>query len=167
MFNLVNSDSFIIYYTIIYFQSIRLDKVSPSIGPLSGGTVLAITGNNLNIGNNIRVFLDNFSCAVNTTHSSNTRLNCVTSSAFEPQPINTLRLIIDGSNKTLINPFTYRIDPTIAEIKPLISFLSGGRMITIHGTNFDIIQKPEMFIYVDSNFDHPINKSVSILYYYN
>lgn len=76
-----------------------------------------------------------------------------------------MRLIIDGSNKTLLNPFTYRNDPTIAEIKPLISFLSGGRMITIHGTNFDIIQKPEMFIYVDSNFDHPINKSVSFLFY--
>lgn len=75
-----------------------------------------------------------------------------------------MHLIIDGSNRTLAKPFTYKNDPTVAEIKPLISFLSGGRMITVHGTNFDIIQKPEMVIYVDSNFNNPINKTVRIYY---
>lgn len=128
--------------------------------------MLAISGYNLNIGSSVTAFLDNLSCAVNTTHASSTRLTCITSAANEPQSINSMRLIIDGSNRTIPKPFTYRSDPTIAEIKPLISFVSGGRTIIIHGTNFDIIQKPEMVIYIDSDFANPINKSVSIPFYF-
>lgn len=136
------------------------------MGPQSGGTLLAISGHNLNIGSSVTAFLDNFPCTVNTTHASSTRLTCVTSAANRPQMVvNAMHLIIDGSNRTLEKPFTYRSDPTVAEIKPLISFLSGGRMITVHGTNFDIIQKPEMVIYVDPDFTHPINKTVSIMFF--
>lgn len=135
--------------------------MTPIVGPQSGGTLLAISGNNLNIGSSVTAFLDHFPCTVNTTHASSSRLTCKTSAANRPQTINTLNLVIDGSNRTLTKPFTYKSDPTVAEIKPLISFLSGGRMITVHGTNFDIIQKPEMVIYVDSDFTHPINKTVS------
>lgn len=109
-------------------------------------------------------FLDNFPCKVNTTHASSTRLTCISSAATKPQTINAMHLMIDGSNRSLAKPFTYKSDPTIAEIKPLISFLSGGRMITVHGTNFDIIQKPEMVVYVDSDFFRPINKTVSVIF---
>lgn len=152
------------FYTCDLFQNVKLDKVTPVMGPQSGGTLLAISGFNLNIGSSVTAFLDNFQCTVNTTHASSTRLTCVTSAANRPQTVNAMHLIIDGSNRTLAKPFTYRSDPTVAEIKPLISFLSGGRMITVHGTNFDIIQKPEMVIYVDSDFNHPINKTVSSIY---
>ncbi|KAE9543414.1 hypothetical protein AGLY_002214 [Aphis glycines] len=145
------------------YKSVKLDKVTPGMGPQSGGTLLAISGHNLNIGSSVTAFLDNFPCTVNTTHASSTRLTCVTSAANRPLTVNSMHLIIDGSNRTLAKPFTYRSDPTVAEIKPLISFLSGGRMITVHGTNFDIIQKPEMVIYVDSDFIHPINKTECIV----
>lgn len=151
-----------LYNTYYILQSVKLDKVTPSMGPQSGGTLLAISGHNLNIGSSVTAFLDNFPCTVNTTHASSTRLTCVTSAANRPLTVNSMHLIIDGSNRTLSKPFTYRSDPTVAEIKPLISFLSGGRMITVHGTNFDIIQKPEMVIYIDSDFIHPINKTVSV-----
>ncbi|XP_050527512.1 plexin-B [Daktulosphaira vitifoliae] len=145
------------------YKNVKLEKVTPIIGPQSGGTILAISGHNLNIGSLINAFLDTFPCTVNTTHASSSRLTCVTSSADRPKTISAMHLIIDGSNRTLSKPFTYRSDPTIAEIKPLISFLSGGRMITVHGTNFDIIQKPEMVIYIDSETFHPINKTECIV----
>ncbi|XP_050438453.1 plexin-B [Adelges cooleyi] len=145
------------------YKSVKLEKVAPVVGPQSGGTVLAIRGHNLNIGSSITAYLDNFPCLVNSTHASSTRLTCVTSSADRPKTITTMHLIIDGSNRTLAKPFTYRSDPTVAEIKPLISFLSGGRMITVHGTNFDIIQKPEMVIYMDSEFIHPVNKTECVV----
>lgn len=146
---------------VFVLQSVKLDKVTPSVGPQSGGTLLAISGHNLNIGSSVTAYLDKFPCTVNTTHVSSTRLTCVTSAANRPLTVNAMHLIIDGSNRSLAKPFIYHSDPTVAEIKPLISFLSGGRMITVHGTNFDIIQKPEMVIYTDSNFNHPINKTVS------
>lgn len=140
--------------------------MTPALGPQSGGTLLAISGHNLNIGSSVFAYLDHLPCVVNTTHASSSRLTCVTSAANRPFTVNTMHLIIDGSNRTLGKPFVYRGDPTVAEIKPLISFVSGGRMITVHGTNFDIIQKPEMIIYVDSNFNYPINKTVSILFFF-
>lgn len=43
--------------------------------------------------------------------------------------------------------FHYMNDPTIIEIKPLKSFASGGRMITVHGTNIHAVQSPEMVVY--------------------
>jgi len=107
-------------------QNVKLDKISPVVGPQSGGTILAINGFNLNIGSTVFAYLDQFPCMVNTTHASSTRLTCVTSAANRTQTINAMYLIIDGSNRTLVNPFTYRSDPTVAEIKPLITFLSGG-----------------------------------------
>lgn len=40
--------------------------------------------------------------------------------------------------------YNYTVDPRIMQIKPLKSFASGGRMVTVHGTNLDAIQKPEI-----------------------
>lgn len=68
--------------------------------------------------------------------------------------------MIDGANRTLFKPYVYKQDPTILEIKPLRSFVSGGRMITVHGTNLNIIQKPEMIVYSESS-STIINKTVS------
>ncbi len=35
------------------------------------------------------------------------------------------------------------------EVKPLRSFASGGRLLSVHGTNLDSIQKPQMAVYMD------------------
>lgn len=43
------------------------------------------------------------------------------------------------------------------QIKPLKSFTSGGRMITVHGTNLDSIQKPELEVFFDNQL---VNKSI-------
>lgn len=40
--------------------------------------------------------------------------------------------------------YNYTVDPKIMQIKPLKSFKSGGRMITVHGTNLHTIQNPQM-----------------------
>uniref|UniRef100_A0A146MHQ7 Plexin-B n=2 Tax=Lygus hesperus TaxID=30085 RepID=A0A146MHQ7_LYGHE len=133
------------------YKDIKLGSVSPTSGPKSGGTHLAITGQYLNIGSNIHVFLDDLPCVVNASQTSSSRLLCVTSQAPRPQAVSRLTLMIDGANRTLPKPYTYKQDPTILEIKPLRSFVSGGRMIAVHGTNLHIIQKPEMIVYADSS----------------
>ncbi|KAI5694542.1 hypothetical protein M8J75_000766 [Diaphorina citri] len=133
------------------FKSIVLKDVIPALGPVSGGTVLSITGENLNIGSHIKVYLDELVCHVNITQSSSRRITCVTTRSIVPRTVNKLIVSIDGANRTLLNePFIYKSDPTISEIKPSISFASGGRLIRVHGTNFDTIQKPEMFVFVDT-----------------
>lgn len=52
--------------------------------------------------------------------------------------------------------FNYTSDPTIMEIKPLRSFASGGRMITVHGSNLDSIQKPELEVLLN---DELVNRT--------
>nr|CAD7441811.1 unnamed protein product [Timema bartmani] len=127
------------------YKDIQLVGVFPQLGPQSGGTQLAITGQYLNIGSTITAYLDDLPCFVNSTQASSSRLTCITSRSGGPHRIRKLTLCIDGANRTLEgNPFNYTMDPTIMEIKPLKSFVSGGRMITVHGTNLDTILKPEM-----------------------
>lgn len=131
------------------------------MGPQSGGTQLAISGQYLNIGSTVRAWLDELPCRVNATQASSSRLTCITSRGQSARSIQRLTLAIDGANRTLSgNPFNYTVDPTIMEVKPLRSFASGGRMITVHGTNLDTIQKPEMVVYLDDD-PNPINRSVS------
>jgi len=138
-----------------------LEGLYPPMGPESGGTQLAITGHYLNIGSSVAAFLDESPCQVNMTQASSSRITCVTSKSSSPRQISRLTLTIDGANRTLEgNCFNYTQDPTIMEIKPLKSFASGGRMITVHGTNLDSIQKPEMVVFNDENDPMPINKTV-------
>jgi plexin A len=146
----------------VYFsyKDIRLMDLQPSVGPQSGGTRLAITGQYLNIGSTISAYLDELPCHVNATQASSTRLTCVTSKSGRVRKISRLTLSIDGANRTLQgNPYNYTHDPTIMEIKPLSSFASGGRMITVHGTNLDTIQKPQMIVYQEKE-GVPINRTV-------
>lgn len=146
-------------------QSVKLEGVTPMIGPVSGGTQLAITGQHLNIGSHVSAYLDELPCLVNITQASSTRITCITSRSHAPRPINVLTVSIDGANRTLASrPFIFKADPTILEIKPLMSFISGGRMITVHGTNLDTIQKPEMVVFVES-INNPINKTVRYLHF--
>ncbi|XP_058804816.1 LOW QUALITY PROTEIN: plexin-B [Phymastichus coffea] len=146
----------------VYFsyKDIRLTGLYPGVGPQSGGTRLAITGQYLNIGSAISAYLDELPCQVNATQASSTRLTCVSSRAGRMRRISRLTLSIDGANRTLHgDPYNYTHDPTIMEIKPLSSFASGGRMITVHGTNLDTIQRPEMVVYLDKDAE-PINRTV-------
>lgn len=147
--------------TIKYsYKDIQLYDIYPKLGPLSGGTHLSVIGEHLNIGTNVRVFLDELECAVQDRNSSVTmqRIQCIT----PPSPnglrqINRLELLIDGANRSFTctpeppethkcSIYNYTHDPQILQIKPLRSFSSGGRMITVHGTNLHIIQRPEIVV---------------------
>ncbi|XP_043657313.1 plexin-B [Drosophila teissieri] len=46
--------------------------------------------------------------------------------------------------------FNYTQDPRIMQIKPLRSFVSGGRVLTVHGIYLNSIQKPELEVFYDN-----------------
>ncbi|KPI93963.1 Plexin-B [Papilio xuthus] len=145
------------------YKNIKLQGIYPGLGPMSGGTQLAIGGQHLNIGSAVSAFLDELPCAVNKTQTSNSRLICVTPKANTPRVIHTLTVVIDNANRTLYGDlFNYTADPTIMEIKPLKSFVSGGRMITVHGTNLHTIQKPLMKLYYGNEIS-PINFTACVV----
>ncbi|ODM99641.1 Plexin-B [Orchesella cincta] len=143
------------------YKNIRVTGVTPNKGPKSGGTQLTIMGSYLNIGSSIRVQLKDYPCHVNATHSSSSRITCTTSAASLNESIGRLQVIVDNAVRVLEEGFLYRYmpDPTIIEIKPLKSFVSGGRMITVHGTNFDAIQSPEMIVYFDQHTQTIVNRT--------
>lgn len=152
------------------YKDFQLERVSPKFGPMSGGTELTIYGKNLNIGSSIIAYLDDYICHINTTETTSNSLKCLTTHARSVEQIRTLTLIIDLANRTLqcnhqtrdsrvdmshfnINSqngqcsiYNYTADPKIMQIKPLKSFKSGGRMITIHGTNIHTVQRPQMSV---------------------
>ncbi|KAH8398914.1 hypothetical protein KR222_011678, partial [Zaprionus bogoriensis] len=168
-----------------HFKDVQLSGLYPTIGPKSGGTQLSLLGKYLNIGSNIRAFLDEYECDINVTHASSSRLSCTTSAATQPEPIRTLRLFVDGANRTYscsdthfksslsygsyyYNPpvplpcsiFNYTQDPRIMQIKPLRSFVSGGRILTVHGMYLDSIQNPELEVFFEND---RVNKTACIV----
>ena len=129
--------------------------VWPSKGPVSGGTVLSVTGRFLNVGSHVSAYLDALPCHVNKTQSSSHRLVCVTSRDMAEaiakdhpngRTVDRLLVKVDGAARVLPTPFTYTPDPKVHELKPLKSPWSGGRMMTVHGTNLDAIQAPRMTV---------------------
>lgn len=142
------------------YKNIKLEGLHPQIGPQSGGTKLSIIGRYLNIGSKIYASLDSYECLINVTQASSSRLTCITSPSRKPEMIKNLYLKIDGANRTFscfnCSIFNYTSDPKIMQIKPLKSFSTGGRMITVHGTNLNSIQKPEIEVWLN---DERVNKS--------
>ena len=138
----------------------------PTIGPISGGTILAISGRYLNVGSNIQAYLDQLPCHVNKTQSSSHRLLCVTSRGIPsdgneslrlPRKIRNLVVTVDGARRTLPMPFTYLPDPKVLEMKPMRSPWSGGRILTVHGSNLNAIQAPKVIVLFQ---DHILNSSL-------
>ncbi|XP_047736216.1 plexin-B isoform X3 [Hyalella azteca] len=138
------------------YTNISVSGVWPSMGPVSGGTTLSISGRFLNVGSEVTAFLDDLPCIANKTQSSSQRLVCVTSATQlpgsngagggYPLQVRTLTVKLDGATRVLTTPFTYTPDPSIVDIKPLRSTWDGGRMITVHGSHLNSIQSPRITV---------------------
>lgn len=151
------STLFLFKFSSTLFQNIEIKEVWPKQGPMSGGTVLSVSGHSLNVGSNISATLDDLPCEVNKTQSSSQRLVCITSRAgvsastdvstsHSLKYISSLVVTIDNAQRVLPLPFTYTPDPRVLELKPLRSPWSGGRMITVHGSYLDAVQSPQITI---------------------
>ena len=119
-----------------------MDGVTPKQGPVSGGTLIAIEGVNLNIGSSILVYLDSQPCQVNLSQVSSSRLTCRTPPASQTGPVSELILIVDDARRPLALPYPYPPDPAILEVRPKWSPVSGGRLLTVHGTNLHTVSQP-------------------------
>ncbi|XP_068214934.1 plexin-B isoform X1 [Palaemon carinicauda] len=151
------------------YTNVTVTGVDPPRGPVSGGTVLSISGRFLNVGSHVSAALDGLPCIVNKTQSSSHRLVCVTSRGSDvaidgvikesgevPSKVRTLTVSVDGAHRTLASPFTFTPDPRVLELKPLRSPWGGGRLITVHGTYLDAIQAPKITVLL---YDRVLNSS--------
>ncbi|MFM7259782.1 MAG: IPT/TIG domain-containing protein, partial [bacterium] len=113
-----------------YLPVPTIATVSPSAGPLAGGTTLTITGTNLTGATSVKV--GTVACTLVTVVSS-TELTARTASGTAG--LKSVSVTTGGGVATMAGAFTYAAVPTIASVSPAAGPLAGGTTITVTGTN--------------------------------
>ncbi|KAI6187233.1 hypothetical protein M3Y98_00220500 [Aphelenchoides besseyi] len=138
-----------------HFREPMVQSFYPRFGPKSGGTVLTLKGENLDVGANATVWLDEMECKlIDEKPRQSNELKCETARSDGPKQIKAIRLQIDDTTRVLNSHFDYRSDPSIESISPLVSIESGGRRLIVEGLNLDSILTARLFLFsdVDSEF---------------
>jgi hypothetical protein len=105
--------------------------IKPAEGPVTGGTVVTITGTNL--GKAVAV---KFGSIAATTASCNAT-ECSATSPAGTGTVNVTVTTLGGTSAaTTPGRFSYVAAPTVAGIKPKEGPVTGGTLVTVTGTNF-------------------------------
>ncbi|XP_070582228.1 plexin-B-like [Ptychodera flava] len=114
-------------------------SITPSVGPVSGGTEINITGPNVNV-DVLSVFIAGRPCNIRDQEMKN-RTICYTPRVDEPIE-SAITMVYKNGNLTSDRVFSYKPDPEIYAITPLKQFQMGGQKQTIRGENLNIIGRP-------------------------
>ncbi|XP_060592222.1 plexin-A1-like isoform X2 [Ruditapes philippinarum] len=150
---LPNRDAVNFHQKFIY-KDPNIMNIKPSIGPVSGGSMITIYGENLDTGREITASIGKQECVILRSMVTNNIAFCETNAVITsdkiPQPF---RMFFDGYEEKNMNVnFQFLPDPTVLNMRPLHSYLSGGRRITVAGTNLHTIQQPQLYaVYTDTN----------------
>ncbi|TMS39516.1 hypothetical protein L596_006026 [Steinernema carpocapsae] len=128
------------------FASPSVESISPTFGPVSGGTKITVRGRNLNIGSNTSVLLDDLPCEILPESNSTRSVVCVTSPSSKVRVTRSLKIQIDNYEQTINTKYSYRPDPIVRSIDPTASFESGGRLVTVMGQNLDSVKFARMYL---------------------
>lgn len=104
--------------------------VTPIIGSSAGGTVLSITGSNFD---RPTVSVGTIPCTI--TAKNSTSITCTTGAGTAGRTYVRVQNV-DGNGVTVMNAYTYILNPRPATVTPSFSVPGGGATITIDGTNF-------------------------------
>lgn len=130
-----------------HYLDYSLTDFTPTKGAASGGSLVRISGTNLNIGTRVQAFFDEVPCTVDERHRSSSTILCSTGGVGQERVTQNLTVIIDGAQRRLLRPFFYTPDPIVHDIKPLTTFAAGGRIITVHGEYLNSVTKAELLVY--------------------
>ena len=146
------------------YRNPQIEQVFPLYGPKAGGTTIELRGRHLRTGNAQQVLLDSLECDV--TARTDSRFTCVTRSlsTVTVTPLSVHMLYDDGVRRfaPTTDTFTYRNNPLITQIQPLNVFLAGGRIITVTGSDLDVVQTPQMVM--TRSGDSPLPPMVSFFF---
>ncbi|XP_053325868.1 plexin-D1 [Spea bombifrons] len=129
------------------FMMPEVYSITPNFGAEAGGTKVTISGKKLDIGKEIRVlFNETLECRdLVRTESS---IQC-TVPAMGSLPDSNVQVCVQFERTSCINSelsFQYHENPVITSMDPRISPMSGGRIITLIGERFELIQEMTMKI---------------------
>ncbi|XP_077970969.1 plexin-B2-like isoform X2 [Styela clava] len=142
-----------------HYRNPTLDEVLVPEGPIAGGTMVSITGSNLDAGLYREAFIGNLPCEVQLPLRSSTDLECKTSPAKGPLIKATVRVVFDGYSVELRNAFSYVKNPQILSFTTatdiMASFLAGGRDIVFSGERLNIVQDAKLVAFVSNDIQQP------------
>ncbi|KAK1801097.1 hypothetical protein P4O66_022797 [Electrophorus voltai] len=130
------------------YQNPQLTHISPSKGPMAGGTRLTVHGSQLLTGlsTDLQAFVGSQPCRI-VNQVSDTQLVCRTSHSNQTAELPVSVLFGQKAKKIVGNVvFHYLEDPVITDATPVESFYGGGRNITVSGQNLDVVQQPMMAV---------------------
>ncbi|XP_071156701.1 plexin-A4-like isoform X1 [Mytilus edulis] len=137
-----------------------LQRVTPHKRAVSGGAILTLHGDPIYLGTSLEVTVNDKVC--NITSKNKAQIKC----RLPPGKLGKAKISvkIDGNEirQDIVDntSLKYVADPEITKIQPLKSFQSGGRRITVMGTNINIIDQPQMFIWINSVMSNLTNCQV-------
>jgi len=162
---------------IFRFVYPEITDISPSCGPLTGGTLLTVRGRHLDAGSLVTIEMaigdgvpSSVPCEVVARHSN--RILCLTGPSNKPAA-GTVNVVFDkslgvqdGTNGLLM--FIYTAGPVLAAGQQFGGIASGGTGMPVRGTGFACISDATMFVDRDgirrvaAGHCHPVNDTYMI-----
>ena len=115
-----------------YIAPPTVTSVSPSTGPVAGGTAVTITGTNFASGATVTF---GGTAATNVVVTNSTTITATTP-AHAAGAVAVTVTNSNGLSGNLANGFTYVAQPTVTGVSPSSGTTAGGTAVTITGTNF-------------------------------
>jgi IPT/TIG domain/Fibronectin type III domain/Abnormal spindle-like microcephaly-assoc'd, ASPM-SPD-2-Hydin len=114
-----------------YIAPPTVTSVTPSNGPVAGGTAVTIGGTNFTAGATVTF---GTAAATNVVVVNSTTITATTPAGSVGAV--TVTVTVNGQSGSLANGFTYVAPPTVTSVSPNSGTTTGGTAVTIGGTNF-------------------------------
>ncbi|XP_078394031.1 plexin-B3-like, partial [Cetorhinus maximus] len=124
-------------------------SLSPTRGPLAGGTTLTLRGSKLLTGSqsDISVFVGDLPCHI-VGNVEFDRLLCRTSPSNQTEELR-VSLQYGQARKVLEHVYEYTSNPQLTGAEPTSSYFGGGREIHVQGQDLTIVQDPRLQVWLD------------------
>ncbi|NXJ68739.1 PLXD1 protein, partial [Rostratula benghalensis] len=122
-----------------------VQSITPLNGPKAGGTRVTIRGSKLDVGSELRVLVNTSKQCTDLSRNAST-ITCTMPSA---ELTTAVRVCVQFENRSCASyniTFKYEKNPVISDINPKKSQISGGRIITLEGRGFELVQNVSMVV---------------------
>uniref|UniRef100_A0A8C2UG96 Plexin-D1 n=1 Tax=Coturnix japonica TaxID=93934 RepID=A0A8C2UG96_COTJA len=122
-----------------------VQSIAPQNGPKAGGTRVTIRGSWLDVGSELRVLVNSSKQCTDLSRNDST----ITCSMPSAELTTAVRICVQFESRSCAShsiTFKYEKNPIVTDINPKKSQISGGRIITVEGRGFELIQNASMVV---------------------
>ncbi|XP_064383417.1 uncharacterized protein LOC135332039 isoform X3 [Halichondria panicea] len=128
-----------------------VNSVTPTFGPMAGGTTVAVSGTRLDVGNqqdtSVSLDISGSSSVCNILSIQSHEIRCTTTaSSFASDAM----VVVSIDAARIRNPglvFSYLNNPNVISVSPSNTISSGGIALTFTGLFFNVVQQPVLEVY--------------------